>query len=76
MMTDERYQQIMTNLGMPNSRSLLQALQQVANEVAQEERASERERKDAVLRYCRDVMGDGTVNEMIVARTVAHILGA
>lgn len=35
-MTDERYQKIMAELGMPNSRSLLQALQQVANEVAQE----------------------------------------
>ena len=35
-MKDERYRQIMTNLGMPNSRSLLQALRQVANEVGQE----------------------------------------
>ena len=35
-MTDERYKEIMENLGMPNSVSLLQALQQVANEVAQE----------------------------------------
>lgn len=35
-MTVERYKKIMQDLGMPNSRSLLQALQQVANEVAQE----------------------------------------
>lgn len=35
-MTDERYKQIMSDLGMPNSRSLLMALQQVANEVAQD----------------------------------------
>ena len=35
-MTDERYKQIMTDLGMPNSRSLLVALQQVANEAVQE----------------------------------------
>ena len=35
-MTDERYKKIMADLGMPNSRSLLSALQQVANEVAQE----------------------------------------
>ena len=34
----------MTDLGMPNSRSLLLALQQVANEVEQESRAAERER--------------------------------
>jgi len=35
-MTDERYKKIMADIGMPNSRSLLSALQQVANEVAQE----------------------------------------
>ena len=34
-MTDERYKQIMSDLGMPNSSSLLAALQQVANETAQ-----------------------------------------
>lgn len=39
-MNDERYKKIMNDLGMPNSRSLLQALQQVANEVEQETRAS------------------------------------
>lgn len=38
-MKDERYKQIMEDLGMPHSRSLLQALQQVANEVEQEIRA-------------------------------------
>jgi len=38
--TDDRYKKIMADLGMPNSRSLLQALQQVANEVEQEVRAS------------------------------------
>ena len=47
-MTDERYRQIMADLGMPDSRSLLAALQQVANEVAQETQAAavamERER--------------------------------
>ena len=35
-MNDDRYKEIMEGLGMPNSRSLLMALQQVANEVAQE----------------------------------------
>ena len=34
-LTDERYKQLMNDVGMPNSRSLLQALQQVANEVEQ-----------------------------------------
>lgn len=55
-MTDERYKQIMADLGMPNSHSLLAALKQVANEVAlemlhkgddewlQEARMQERER--------------------------------
>ena len=35
-MKDARYKEIMEGLGMPNSRSLITALQQVANEVAQE----------------------------------------
>ena len=35
-MTDDRYKKIMTDLGMPNSHSLLLALKQVANETAQE----------------------------------------
>jgi len=35
-MEDSRYREIMEGLGMPNSRSLLSALQQVANEVAQQ----------------------------------------
>ena len=35
-MEDERYKEIMEQLGMPNSTSLLVALRQVANEVAQE----------------------------------------
>lgn len=42
-MTDERYKKIMADLGMPNSRSLLAALQQVANEAGQECAAAERE---------------------------------
>jgi len=44
-MTDERYKKIMADLGMPNSRSLLSALQQVANEASQAAHAAER--KDA-----------------------------
>jgi len=39
-MTDERYKALMEQVGMPNSRSLLGALQQVANEVEQEVRAA------------------------------------
>ncbi len=35
-MTDERYKELMEQVGMPNSHSLLGALRQVANEVAQE----------------------------------------
>jgi hypothetical protein len=37
-MKDSRYKEIMNSLGMPNSRSLLLALEQVANEVAQEQK--------------------------------------
>ena len=70
-MTDDRYKQIMADLGMPNSRSLLQALQKVANEVAQEQQATvrrliaeavERERE----RLARDVA------ELHMAQTVNH----
>ena len=43
-MTDERYKAIMAELGQPHSHSLLSALRQVANEVAQEVQAAERER--------------------------------
>lgn len=35
-MTDERYKQLMAQVGAPNSTSLLGVLQQVANEVAQD----------------------------------------
>jgi hypothetical protein len=35
-MTDDRFKEIMSRLGMPNSVSLLTALQQMANEVGQE----------------------------------------
>lgn len=35
-MKNERYKQIMKDLGMPNSNSLLVALKQVANEAVQE----------------------------------------
>ena len=41
-MTDERYKQLMEQIGMPNSRSLLGVLQQVANEVSQEAAVVER----------------------------------
>ena len=43
-MTDERYKAIMAELGQPNSHSLLAAMRQVANEVAHEMQAAERER--------------------------------
>jgi hypothetical protein len=38
MLTDERYKQLMESVGMPNSRSMLQALQQCAMEAALAER--------------------------------------
>jgi len=38
MITEERYKQLMQDVGMPNSRSLLQALRQCAMEAALAER--------------------------------------
>ena len=52
-MTDERYKQIMNDLGTPNSRSLLSALQQVANEAGQEAMRNERE---ACAKECERMM--------------------
>jgi hypothetical protein len=53
-MKDSRYKEIMEGLGMPNSRSLLFALQQVANEVAQETKSlfSEKNRDVETLEAC------------------------
>jgi len=39
MLTDERYKQLMEGVGLPNSRSLLQALKQCAMEAVLSERA-------------------------------------
>lgn len=39
MLSDERYKQLMVDVGLPNSRSLLQALKQCAMEAALSERA-------------------------------------
>ena len=36
-MTNERYKELMAQVGMPNSRSLLTALQQAVNETQQKE---------------------------------------
>lgn len=48
-MTDQRYQEIMQSLGMPNSQSLASALKQVANEVEQTVVARELQ----AIRSCR-----------------------
>ena len=50
-MKDSRYKEIMNNLGQPESRSLLMALEQVANEVAQEVHASYAEDRVSLLQY-------------------------
>ena len=55
-MTDERYKQIMAELGMPNSRSLLTALQQVANEAGHAAIAAEREALKAELTALIDTL--------------------
>lgn len=47
MISDDRYKQIMAGLGRPDSHSLLGALQQVANEVAQKCRADAADLEDA-----------------------------
>lgn len=76
-MNDERYKQIMADLGMPDSRSLLAALQQVANEVAQETQAAavamERERFVSLLTEKRDA---ATVSKYATSRDCVTARGA
>ena len=57
-MNDERFKKIMADLGMPDNRSLLQALWQVANEVAQAELAKERERCAMLCEYYAQEWGE------------------
>ena len=52
-MNDERYKQLMNDVGLPNSLSLLTALRQVENEVSQPLLA-ENERLRAALLFIRD----------------------
>ena len=52
-MTDDRYKEIMSRLGMPESASLLLALEQVANEVAQEH-LQKRRKMEVALRRVAD----------------------
>jgi hypothetical protein len=52
MISSDRYKQIMAGLGMPNSQSLLCALQQVANEVGQKYSADAIALADAADRAC------------------------
>lgn len=49
MLTDERYEQLMSDVGMPNSRSLLQALKQCDMEATIAER-------EACAKVCEDLI--------------------
>ncbi len=49
-MTDDRYKEIMKNMGMTNSQSLLSALCQVANETAQEHLKEKRKMRTALTK--------------------------
>ena len=74
-MTDERYKKIMADLGMPNSRSLLQALQQVANEAAQEVRAAERERWQRIATNAQAVT-TGCQDRIDYFKVPSHLMAA
>jgi len=50
-MKDERYKEIMEGLGMPNSQTLLVALEQVANEVEQEVHAKYKHEAEKAFNY-------------------------
>lgn len=50
-MKDERFKQLMIDAGRPNSRSMLMALKQVANEVAQEIKSPESLERLAALEH-------------------------
>lgn len=57
-MKDERFIELMTNLGMPNSRSLLLALMQVAHEAGYDSMLYERKRCAAIAAPERFVYSD------------------
>ena len=67
-MTDTRYKEIMENLGQPDSHSLLGALQQVANEVAQEATKNEREACASICHQFADLPAGYSLS-LIRART-------
>ena len=55
-MTDERCKQIMEQLGMSESRSLMQAIYQVANETEQEVRKNLHPTTNKVCNYAKIVI--------------------
>ena len=76
MLTDERYKQLMEDVGLPNSRSLLQALKQCAMEAALSERAvlvkageqaavgfvyRDEDAKGCKIKACLDILGETKV---------------
>jgi uncharacterized UBP type Zn finger protein len=76
MLTDERYKQLMEQVGMPNSRSLLQALQQAVMEAELAERQKFRDNLHelkTVLRECELRIGE-IDNGKCAACGIAHRL--
>ena len=69
-MTDDRYKAIMAELGQPHSHSLLAALRQVANEVAQEVQAAELNSRTV------DAMAQNTAAMLVNAKASADGLEA
>lgn len=57
-MKDDRIKQLMEEFGMPNSRSLLSLINQVANEVEQETRERCAKMVDHILKAGRGTYGD------------------
>ena len=66
-MTNERYKELMAQVGMPNSRSLLTALQQAANETQQKEYKKavleEREALKELLEDCKELFDNVIVGD-------------
>ena len=68
-MKDSRYKQLMIDVGMPNSSSLLASLKQVANEVEQEKQSD----IDAALKKQREAIGNWPQYAGLTDKEARHV---
>lgn len=77
MLSDQRFQQLMEQVGLPNSRSLLQALRQCAMESAMEERRSMQSAASSLWDGVTDILTQPQIDkmELLYREELALLLG-